>query len=147
MKKKVYIILGKSNSRKSSVLRCLTGCAVTQGEWNMRLLSGTVEDFYISVTSPQERNKIGIPVNEFIQEISERNENKLIIALQSRSTSQQPNGENYLQAFINAGFDIQTIVCFDENANTLNLPVQHYNSLEVPTNQTASEVRNMWGIV
>lgn len=147
MKKKVYIILGKSNSRKSSVLRCLTGCPVTQGNWHMRLVSGTAEDFYVSVTSPQERNKIGIPVNEFIQEISERNENKLIIALQSRSTSQQPNGENYLQAFINAGFDIQTIVCFDRNANTLNLSVQHYNSLEVPTNQTASEVRKLWGIV
>ena len=128
-------------------MRCLTGCPVSQGEWHMQLLNGMTEDFYVSITSPQERNRIGISVFEFIQEISEKNEDQLIIALQSRSTSQQPHGEEYIQAFINAGFDIQTIVCFDRNANTLNLPIQYYNSLEAPTNQTASEVRKLWGIV
>jgi hypothetical protein len=147
MEKKVYIILGKSNSRKSSVLRCLTGCSVKQGRWQMQLLNGITSCFYVSITSPQERNTIGIPVNAFIQEISERNEDYLIIALQSRSTSQQPHGEYYIQALIDAGFDIQTLACFDENANILNLPVQYYNSLDVATNQTASQVRKLWGIV
>jgi hypothetical protein len=125
----------------------LTGCAVTQGEWHMQLLNGSTEDFYVSISSPQERNRIGVPVNVFIQEISERNEHNIIITLQSRSTSQQPNGEVYLQAFIAAGFDIQVIACFDRNANTLNLPFQLYNTTNVPSNQTASEVRKLWDLI
>lgn len=147
MNKKLYIILGRSNSRKSSVMRCLTGCAVKRGNWQIQFSSNQTETCYVSISSPQERDGIGVSVVQFIEEINNRAEDIIFITLQSQSTTEQPNGENYLQAFINAGFDIQTIVCFDRNANTLDLPVQYYDSLEVPTNQTASEVRKLWGIV
>jgi len=102
---------------------------------------------YVSISSPQERDGDGISVAQFLEEINSRVEEPVFVTLQSQSTTNQPNGEEYLEAFINSGFDIQTIVCFDRNANTLNLPVQYYNSLEFPTNQTASEVRQIWGIV
>lgn len=147
MKKKVYIILGKSNSRKSSVLRCLTGCSRKRGNWEVLFLGDITKICYVSVSSPQEKDGDGISVAQFIEEINRRTEETVFISLQSQSTTNQPNGSVYLHEFINAGFDIQTIVCFDRNANTLNLPVQYYNSLNVPTNQTASEVRKMWGIV
>jgi len=147
MKKKVYIILGKSNSRKSSVLRCLTGCSRKRGNWKVLFLSDIMKTCYVSISSPQERDGDGISVAQFLEEINSRVEEPIFVTLQSQSTTNQPNGEEYLEAFINSGFDIQTVVCFDRNANTLNLSVQYYNSLEFPTNQTASEVRKIWGII
>ena len=147
MNKKLYIILGRSNSHKSSVMRCLTGCAVTQGDWQMRFSNNETIECFVSITSPQERNGVGVPVDVFIDQLTKSKEDHLLITLQSRSTSQQPNGEIYLQAFIDAGFAIQTIACFDLNANTLNLPVQQFNTRDVPSNQTAFEVRKIWGIV
>jgi hypothetical protein len=147
MKKKVYIILGKSNSHKSSVMRCLTGSAVCRGNWMLQFANGDVEKVYVAISSPQERGGKGISVEEFVNDLISRNEQRLFITLQSISTSNQPNGEAYLQSLFDAGFDIQTIVCFDVNANTLNLPVNQYNTRNTPSNQTASEVRKLWGIV
>ncbi len=147
MKKKVYIILGKSNSHKSSVMRCLTGSAVYRGNWMLQFANGVLEKVYVGITSPQERGSVGISVEEFVNDLISRNEQRLFITLQSISRSNQPNGEAYLQSLFDAGFDIQTIVCFDVNANTLNLPVNQYNTRNNPSNQTASDVRKLWGIV
>lgn len=147
MKKKLYIIIGKSNSHKSSVTRCLSGCTVSRGNWDIQLLNGYKEKFHVFISSPQERNNIGIDVNQFVEELFATNEPNILLTLQSMSSTEQPNGEVYLQAIINNQFDIQTIACFDQNANTLNLPVNQYNTRNIPTNQTAAEVRTLWGII
>lgn len=147
MIKRLYIILGRSNSHKSSVMRCLTGSAITRGNWQMQFLNNETKTSLVSITSPQERNRNGLSVQQFLDEIINAKEEIILITLQSISTTQQPNGEVYLQAFIDAGFDIQVIACFDRNANTLNLPFQLYNTTNVPSNQTASEVRKLWGLI
>jgi hypothetical protein len=146
MKKKLYIILGKPNSHKSSVMRCLTGCSVTRGNWSIKLKNGQDEKFFISISSPQERGGKGLSVTEFITEMCKTQENNLVITLQSKSSTKQPDGEIYLQAFIEAGFEIQPVVCFDSNANLLNLQFQMFNTRNTPPNQTAAEVREIWGL-
>jgi hypothetical protein len=113
----------------------------------LQFTNGAVENVYVAISSPQERGTVGISVEEFLNDLISRNEEKLFITLQSISTSNQPTGEAYLQSLLDAGFDIQTIVCFDVNANTLNIPVNQYNTRNKPSNQTASEVRKLWGIV
>lgn len=147
MNKKLYIILGQSNSRKSSVMRCLTGCTVVRGNWQIQFLNKQTETCFVSITSPQERGGEGVFVDLFIKELLEKKEVYLFITMQSKSTTKQPDGEYYLQAFINAGFDIQKIACFDENVNTTILPIQLFNTRDIPSNQTASEVRKLWEIV
>jgi hypothetical protein len=128
-------------------MRCLTGSAVTRGNWQMQFLNNETKTSLVSITSPQERNRNGLSVQQFLDEIINTEEQTILITLQSNSTTQQPNGEVYLQAFIDAGFDIQPIVSFDINANTLNLPVNLYNTRNTPSNQTASEVRKLWGLI
>jgi hypothetical protein len=113
----------------------------------MRFANNQIETCYISVSSPQERDFVGFSVVQFIEEINNLVEDTIFITLQSNSTTQQPNGEVYLQAFIDAGFDIQVVACFDRNANTLNLPFQLYNTTNVPSNQTASEVMKLWDLI
>ena len=147
MNERLYTILGRSNSLKSSVMRCLTGCSRKRGNWQMRFANNQIETCYISVSSPQERDFVGFSVVQFIEEINNLVEDTIFITLQSNSTTQQPNGEVYLQAFIDAGFDIQVVACFDRNANTLNLPFQLYNTTNVPSNQTASEVMKLWDLI
>ena len=146
MKKKLFIIIGKSNSHKSSIIRCITGCPISQGNWKIKLSNNQIEDFYVAITSPQERNKIGVNPDDFINELNGKNEERILIALQSESTSKQPNGEVYLQA-LNAGFDIQKIACFDSEAELLGLTNQLFNTQNIPSNETASLVRDMWGII
>jgi hypothetical protein len=128
-------------------MRCLTACSRKQGNWQMRFANIQIETCYISVSSPQEREIVGVSVVQFIEEIKKLVEDTIFIPLQSNSTTQQPNGEVYLQAFFDAGFDIQPIVSFDINANTINLPVNLYNTQNTPSNQTASEVRKLWGLI
>lgn len=147
MRKKLFIILGKSNSSKSSVLRCITGCSVTRENWKLQFLNNDIASCYVSITSPQERGVLGISVEEFTKQLIETNHEYLFITLQSKSSTQQFDGEHYLQSFINFGFEIQTIVCFDADANVLNLSVKQYNTRSVPSNYTASEVRKLWEIL
>ncbi len=147
MNKKLFIIIGKSNSHKSSVIRCITGCPVSQGNWKIKLSNNQIEDFYVAITSPQERNNVGLAPSDFISELKGKNEESILIALQSTSTSNQPNGEVYLQAFIDNGFDIQKIACFDSEAELLGLTNQLFNTQNIPSNETASLVRDMWEII
>jgi hypothetical protein len=147
MNKKLFIIIGKSNSHKSSVIRCVTGCPISQGNWKIKLSNNQIEDFYVAITSPQERNNVGLAPSDFISELKGKNEESILIALQSTSTSNQPNGEVYLQAFIDKGFDIQKIACFDSEAELLGLTNQLFNTQNIPSNETASLVKDMWEII
>ena len=90
MNKRLYIILGQSNSHKSSVMRCLTGCSRKRGNWQMRFANNQIETCYISVSSPQERDIVGVSVVQFIEEIKNLVEDTIFITLQSNSTTQQP---------------------------------------------------------
>jgi hypothetical protein len=146
-KKKLYIVLGKSNSRKSSVIRCLSGCRDSRGNWKIAMTKST-EKFYVSITSPQERNGIGINPKDFVTMLLNIKEDHILLALQSTSSSSQPNGHVYLDAFITAGFDIQIIACFDSSAHTSSLPIQVINdTASTPSNATASELRKFWGMI
>lgn len=146
-KKKLYIVLGKSNSHKSSVIRCLSGCRDSRGGWEIAMTKST-EKFYVSITSPQERNGVGINPKDFVTMLLNLKEEHILLALQSTSSSSQPNGDAYLDAFIKAGFDIQIVACFDSSANTLSLPIQVINdTASNPSNATASDLRKLWGLI
>ncbi len=146
-KKKLYIVLGKSNNRKSSVIRCLSGCRDSRGNWKIAMAKSP-ETFFVSITSPQERNGVGTNPKDFVKMLLNLKEDHILLALQSTSSSSQPNGDAYLDTFIKAGFDIQIIACFDSSANTLSLPKKIIkNTASTPSNAIASELRQLWEMI
>ena len=146
--KKVFIVMGKSNSRKSSVIRCLSGCRDSKGNWNIATRNSKKDKFFVNITSPQEKNGVGISPEEFVELLKNVKDENVLTALQSKSSSNQPNGEAYLQALINAGFDIQPLILFDDTVNTQGLNAHIIvNSPSKPCNQTAAEIRNIWIII
>ena len=147
MNKKLFIVFGKANSRKSSMIRCLTGAGQQQDNWMIGTENGN-EDFLVCVTSPQDKNGTGISPAETISLFKKTNCRNIITALQSQSSSDHPNGEVYLKAFVNAGFEIQVIACLDPDANTLNLEGSLIeNSNTRPDNEMASILRPLWNLI
>jgi hypothetical protein len=144
MRKNLFIVLGRSNSHKSSVVRCLTGCAVSRGNWMIKRANGTDEAmFHVFISSPQERNNTGISVQQFIAQLEAVEEENILLTLQSTSSTEQLNGEVYLQAIEPALFHVQTIACFDPGANLAGFEAVQFNTA-CPSNETASELRRVW---
>ena len=146
--KKVFIVVGKSNSRKSSVIRCLSGCRDSKDNWNIATQNSKEDKFFVNVTSPQEKNGVGISPKEFVELLKKAKSENVLTALQSKSSSGQPNGEEYLKALINADFDIQPLIVFDDTVNTQGLNAHMIvGSATNPCNQTAAQIKNIWPII
>jgi hypothetical protein len=64
-------------------MRCLTGSAVTRGNWQMQFLNNETKTSLVSITSPQERNRNGLSVQQFLDEIINTEEHTVLITLQS----------------------------------------------------------------
>ena len=146
MNKNLFIVLGKSNSHKSSVVRCLSGCAVSRGNWKIRRSDSTDELFHVFISSPQERNTTGISVQQFIDQLNAVAEPNILLTLQSTSSTEQPNGEMYLQAIDRNVFNVHTIACFDNGANLAGFDSVYFDTT-CPSNGTASELRSVWNIL
>ena len=146
MNKKLFIIIGKPNSHKSSVMRCLTGCRDKKNNWKLSMIGGD-EIFYIKTSSPQEQSRLGITPQQMVDFLLLLKESNIMLALQSNSVSLQPNGNIYLREFIKAGFDIQDIVSFDEHAELENLKYHFFDTNTETSNATASKVRKIWNII
>jgi len=105
------------------------------------------EIFYVSITSPQERNQLGVSPTDFVNILLKRKESNILLALQSISNTRQPNGDVYFKAFIKAGFKIETIACFDDTANMCGLAFESFNTNDIPSNVTAGYVRKLWQFI
>lgn len=49
-----YVIVGAANTRKSSLVRCLTGCARAQG-FDLQFADNTLHNVYVELCSLQEK--------------------------------------------------------------------------------------------
>ena len=145
----VYAILGDSNSRKSSTVRALTG-ASQYGHWSLTTLAGNLPDFYVQVSSLQEK---GISPQDFIAKITAIGRQNILVTLwisqRITPTATYPAGTDYLRAFAGAGWIIQQIVVL----GTTPLPPLHagaptpnliQRSATMPANQIASLIRGWW---
>jgi len=122
--------MGNPNTRKSSIIRALTGF-LYQNPNNTRRYevqtTNNVLHMYIEPSSLQEKN---ILPNAFINMCN--NENHILVALwikdrtlRNRERTYYPRGVDYIQHFINAGWNIRQVVVLGVGAipNMPNLPV------------------------
>ena len=156
MKKKIYIITGSPDIRKSSVVRALTGIRDTKTfQIQFEKVSKPVST-HVMVTSPNElsisRYRNGMTPHQLIDYLNNLDENEAAVILPLRSIRTKfnlPVASEYIQSLVNAGFEIAEVAMFNEAItlpNGVNGTVLMSNQ-NIPSNLTASRLRKIWGIV
>lgn len=137
----IYVIMGDSNSRKSSTIRALTGVA-RKRSYDISTTNGIIET-YISISSLQESKT---SPKAFLKEVNSMGCKNVLVSLWIRNGKSLPKGRKYLDKFTKSGWNIKPIAVL---GSTLpNLPqrysVKSIKSKKRPSNEIASEVRKMW---
>ena len=142
----IYIIMGNGNSGKSRTIRALTGISrMRDTGYQIGTQIGDI-NVYVRVSSLQESD---ISPQDFIREVQNGNYQNVLVGLWINQGNGQPNGVNYIQEFLNAGWNINQIVILGAN-NVPNLPQNTsqpnpiLNSRTLPSNTIASYIRNWW---
>ncbi|MGA0569341.1 hypothetical protein ACO2Q9_01335 [Variovorax sp. VNK109] len=102
-----FVILGDANTRKSSVLRSLTGC-FNRSVRQVQLSSGSVLDIYARVSSLQESET---EPQKFINEVAGTGQSSVIFCLwphaNSKNPLKYPDAHAYISAFTKAGWQFR----------------------------------------
>ncbi len=149
----LHIIIGDSNTRKSSLLRCLTG--VGSGNANRYIdvaeASGSKIQVYCILSALQENYKPRFPT-EFINLIKSLRPKPTDIAftLRVNPRGSYPDFNAYLQAFTATGWPVLNVALLGSSAcaQRSRISAQAVSSVPLspqqPTNLTASQVRVAW---
>jgi hypothetical protein len=144
----VYLIVGNSNTRRSSVIRSLTGCfnrslrdiLPREGTAALRVYAraGALQD---TKTSPA----------DFIAEVGRMRCDAVLCGLNASiyqgSPAELPAAPAYVDAFCAAGWRIRAIAVLGQNGGGLRGPnVRQFAQAPVaPINATAADVRALFG--
>jgi len=146
----VYVILGDSNTRKSSTMRALTGVRQESDSWEMATGAKGVDIFYIRTMSLQEA---GITPQVFVKTINQLVVSNIFISLRIKPSKRAfkiyPAGVDYLDAFKRAKWNIKPLFVLGDPALPPGLPTgirAHLisNSRALPANEIASRIRGLW---
>ena len=154
MTKKLYIITGAPDSRKSSVIRALTGVRDTK-TFNIQYLEGD-EKTHVMVVSCNEigskKYPNGLTPTQLIDYICnlKKDEKAIIFPIRSiKPNFNLPLASEYIKVLVGAGFQIMPVVMFNEAVvlpNGIQGEVLKLTE-EIPSNLTATKLRKIWGIV
>ena len=149
----LHIIIGDSNTRKSSLLRCLTGVGSGNATRHLHLAeaSGNTIQLYCILSALQENYKPLLP-SEFIKFVKNLRPQPTDVALTLRVNQRgpYPGFQAYLQAFSVAGWPVVNVALLGSSACTQRQQISALNVSAVPTsphqptNLTASQVRAAW---
>ena len=154
MNKRLYIITGAPNVRKSSVIRALTGIRDTK-TFQIQFQEGIIKT-HVMATSPNELSiasyRTGMTAQQLIDYLNNLHEDETAVILPIRSIEPNfdlPLASEYVEELVYAGFEIAEVAMFNE-AIPLPNGVQGtvlMSNENIPSNLTASKLRKIWGIV
>jgi hypothetical protein len=154
MNKRLYIITGAPNVRKSSVIRALTGIRDTKS-FQIQFQEGIINT-HVMATSPNELDSMGfdngMSPQLLVEYLKNLNEDITAAIIPIRSVNPKfnlPVASEYIQALHNEGFEIAEVAMFNE-AIPLPNGVQGtvlMSNENIPSNLTASKLRKLWGII
>jgi|GEM_PF-2923502 len=170
----VYAVVGESESRKSAVIRCLTGVYGLSANWAVawrQMPAGKIDQqtavcrvpvgakgkkltlpqaTYVQLRAPQEA---GISVQRMLNNVVRSGDEYLVIALRNRSANGCPDADSYLQYFKKNGWNVHPYVQLGvihakaPKISSTTSAVHIANSRTIPANLIADHVRNVWPIV
>lgn len=144
MSPNVYILIGDSNTKKSSTVRALTG-AYKKGKWQIETRNG-MADFYIQISALQESQ---ISPKEFIRTIRSSGRRNLLLTLRIQRFRSQPDALGYMKQFKDAGWRIRDIIVLGAKRTELpfSLPFNCdciVKSRKMTANSIANDIRHRW---
>jgi len=149
----VHVIIGEANTRKGSLLRCLTGVGSAKGNLYMDVMqtSGSTITVYCVSRSLQENYRPMTP-SDFIAFIGTLRPapTDIAVTLRVRARGGYPTAIAYLNAFARARWTIVNVALLGTAACALPVstfsrsiaPIPH--SASQPNNQSARSVRRVW---
>ena len=143
---RVYAVIGRANTRKTSTIRALTGAGSTQERWSLRYMEHGPADTYVHSRGLQEGDVYDSP-HEFIERVSEVPVEHVIVALRERAV-ERPSAVAYLEAFQGAGWNIAGYVMLgsDTLLPGFDLGITIDQSRNTPSNEIAGRLREEWRI-
>ena len=152
---RLHIIIGDANTRKSSLLRSLTGVVggrTANQHMDILLTNGSIINVYCTTSALQENLNPKTP-EQFIEEINSLcpMPTDIAITLRAKKRAGYPSAADYILAFRQAEWHISSAALLGHSAAALNLLLQNVavatkvDSPIRPTNETASLVRKIWG--
>lgn len=139
-----YVVIGDPNTRKSSVIRSLTGC-FNRSRRTILLQNGTQILIYARVSSLQE---FETTAQEFIAEATHTNCQTVIFCLWPTENQidpiSYPNATAYLAEFIAAGWNIVHVAILGATPAIYPNQASFPNSQSDPINQTAQSIRTFF---
>ncbi|MHA3081533.1 hypothetical protein [Acinetobacter sp. ANC 5502] len=152
--KKLHIVIGESNMRKSSLIRALSGAGQGNSRKDLDIEVGIeiISKVYVIQSALQESYKPKSP-RDIINFINSSCINEFLFPLRMNSVTASgilyPAAQIYIHAFIQAGFIIENVALLGLSHNGLQIPsttkiATILNSNLIPTNRIAADVRNIW---
>jgi len=153
-KMKIFIITGAPNTRKSSVIRALTGVRDTK-TFDVQFENIKLKTHVVVVSSNEIVSKKfpkGMDPNQLVNYIKNLGNDVGAIILPLRSVKPAlnlPEATEYIEILLDNGFDIQPVAMFNDE---ISLPKgvmgdTFYSTESNPSNLTASKLRKLWGIL
>ncbi|MBU3810671.1 MAG: hypothetical protein H9893_03325 [Candidatus Niameybacter stercoravium] len=124
-KPNLYIIMGETNMKKSSTIRCLTGIH-NKNTFDIKHQNGNVKPTFVLASSLQEAK---ISESDFVVLVNGQKKYHTDICLCLRINPYRPQGSNttfnsgadYIRYFMNLGWNIVEVVDFQEAKNVITL--------------------------
>lgn len=145
-----YLIVGNTRTRKSSIVRCLSGCFNRSLRDIQLAEGGTPLRLYARAGAAQETRKTP---DEFMAEVPGNRCTAVLCCLLPTALPIEPelypDARAYVQRFEAAGWRIRAIAVLGQNSGGLRGPMLRQFPLAptAPINLTASEVRDFFGWV
>lgn len=142
-----YVIIGDANTRKSSVMRSLTGC-FNRSVRQIETRNSTTLDVYARVSSLQESET---EPSAFLQEVLKTGQQCVVLCLWPQANplnpSKYPDAHAYLSAFSAAGWQFRSCAILGNSGISPAIPnvARFPNVLQQPINVTAQAVRTHFG--
>lgn len=142
-----YVIIGNANTRKSSVLRSLTGC-FNRSNRDIQLLSKINLRIYARVSSLQESK---IEPKDFIKEVVATGQSSVVFCLWPHANAydpaRYPAADVYIAEFAKAGwvFQASAVLGASTFAPATPRPAHFPNAPSQPINVAAQAVRLHFG--
>lgn len=152
---RLHVIVGDANTRKSSLLRCLTG--VTGGRsanqlMDVLLSSGSSIRVFCTTSALQESLDPKQP-QKFIDDVLAMTPvpTDVAITLRLKGRGSYPAATAYLAAFVSAGWGVSSVALLGSATSTPTPAGAHVVSIPTsmmqPTNESATSTRKVWGWV
>ena len=141
----LFLLMGESNTRKSSSVRSLTGIGKLR-ECNIELAGGKEIAVFTMIQALQEK---GVSPAKFIQMIKRGNYSNVLTPLRIRPAKGNPDWKKYIEYFLAEGWHINPIFVLGADS----LPYQLSSKIvtrfirnpQRPNSQNAKEIKKVWG--